>query len=333
MYEFFCSGGVMKQRIFLLALLVVVFPLAGFADEVIFSGQVEGQFDLFKANLKTGQTVQLTKTEAEELMPCVSRDGKMVAFVSNRQGANSLYLASANDLEKAKYISVGVGAYANPCFSPDGSKIVVQYSPDPEAHFKDTRLVIVDYQKQHQQILVDSKALAIPENSETVAVVDRPLWVSENLVVYILAEFADELAGRLTRSTLYMYDIKNNRHIRMGGGESYFTGEGRPMGFKAALPSLLESSEKAKTVAFAAIRGNVDRKPMKLSLTGAGKGTLPLNDPDFFGPMLFNGKTWVYGIIDDEGMNRLAYRIDNLNAPRQVISFPGQIIYPALLTP
>lgn len=322
----------MKKSVFLLALLVFVVPLAVSAAEVIFSGQIEGQFDLFRANLDHGKVVQLTNTSSEELMPCVSPDGKTVAFISDRQGANSIYLADLNEVSKAKYVSAGVGAYANPAFSPDGSKIIAQYAPDPEEPFLNTKLVVLDFKAQKQEVLIDSLKLSVPANSETIKVIDRPLWVSESLFVYVLAEFADAFSGRVTKSTLYMYDLKNNRHIRMGGGESYFTSNGRGMGFKATMPTIVEETEGTKSVFFTAVRGHVDREPMKLSLTGSGKGILPLNDGNFFGPMLYDGNTWVYGTMNENSLTGLSYRKGNLKAPASLLKFPGRIIYPALIS-
>lgn len=305
----------------------------GFAAEIIFSGQPDNQFDLFKADLSSGKVTQLTQTDADEIMPCVSADGTKIAFISDRQGADSLYLVESQTFAQPKYISAGIGAYANPKFSPDGSKIVVRYSPDPEAPFANTQIVILDYQKAQQQVLVDSKRLAIPPNSETVAVVDWPLWVSENLFVYVLAELTDEISGRMTRSTLYMYDLKNARHIRMGGGESYFTDSGRSMGFKATMPTIIEEATDARYVAFVAIRGNIDRQPMQLSLTGSGKGAIALEDTDFFGPLLFGQNTWIYGTMDDDSQTGIAYKIGSLQAKAQGLQFSGAVVYPALLTP
>ena len=323
----------MKKSVLLMALLVLAAPFAGMAAEIIFSGQSNDQFDLYKADLSNNQVTRLTNTEADELMPCVSPDRRRVVFVSDRQGANSLYLLSLDNAQQVDYVSVGAGAYANPQFTPDGSKILAKYAPDPEAPFANTQIVELDLQAKKQRVLIDSKKLAVPSSSETVAVVDRPLQVSENLLVYILAELADEISGRTTRSTLYMYDLKNGKHIRMGGGESYFTESGRPMGFKATMPTLIEESESRKYVAFAAIRGNIEREPMQVSLTGSGKGGVALNDANYFGPLLFADNTWIYGTMDEKSVTGIAYKSAALDARPQQLKFEGSIIYPSLLKP
>lgn len=323
----------MKKSLMLLMIICLATPSLVAAAEIIFSGQQNNQFDLFKANLSQGRVTQLTNTAADEIMPCVSSDGSLVAFVSDRQGANSLYLAKADQITSASYVSAAIGAYANPKFSPDGKSLLVRYSPDPEALLSNTQIVILDYAKKTQQVLIDSNKLSTPPSSETIRVVDWPVWVSENLVLYVVAELADEISGRMTRSTLYMYDVKNKRHIRVGGGESYFTASGRGMGFKATMPTLIEEAPGYRYVAFTAIRGNIEREPMQLSLTGSGKGVIALDDADFFGPLLFSANTWIYGTMDESSQTGISFKVGSLTAKPQKLNFPGAIIYPALLAP
>lgn len=315
-------------RIFLAAILVAV-PLWAGAATVVFCGSTDGQFDLYQADLETSQIRRITDTKAEEVMPAVSADGKTLVFVSDRAGANSLYLMPlAGIASQAENISAGMGAYGNPSFSPDGKRIAVQYAPDPEDLFANTQIVIVDPVKKKQQILVDSTKLKTSENTETVTVVDRPQWVTENLVAYVLAEFADTLAGRISKSTIYLYDMKKQQHVRLAGGESYFDQDGNPMGFKAGQPKIYGEQDGSRTLIFTATRGATDRVPMKISIAGGEKGLLELDDPSFFGPLLFVDGHWVYGTVDDEGNAGLAWRKGSLKAAKQSLNFPGIIIYP-----
>lgn len=323
----------MYKKITLAALLLVMLPFAANAAEILFSGRVDSQFDLFKADLKTGKVTRLTDTPSDETMPALSPDRRSVAFISDRQGADSLYLADINAIDKAEYISAGMGCYANPRFSPDGNKILVKYAPDPEAPLAATRLVLLDPQNKRQQTIVDSLNLNTPDNSETTLIVDWPLWISENLIVYVLAEVSDEISGRLTRSTLYLFDMKNNKHVRMGGGESYFTDTGRSMGFKATMPTLIEEAAGFKYVAFTAIKGNIDREPMQLSLTGSGKGIIALEDANYFGPLLFADNTWIYGTMNDDSRTGIAFKNGNLSEKPQNLKFDGDIIFPTILNP
>jgi dipeptidyl aminopeptidase/acylaminoacyl peptidase len=209
----------MKVAKFLLIAIAAVSPLLCEAAEIVFCGNTDNQYDLYRADLKTGEIIRLTETAAEELMPAVAPDGKKIAFVSDRAGANSLYMMNLeSQTGEADNISAGMGAYANPCFSPDGSKIAVQYAPDPEITWASTSIVILDLTTRAQQTIVDSARLKTSENSGTTTVVDRPAWVSDNLLVYVLAEYADPEVGRLSKSTIYMYDLKKQQHNRVAGG-------------------------------------------------------------------------------------------------------------------
>ncbi|MGM0600900.1 MAG: TolB family protein [Candidatus Rifleibacteriota bacterium] len=320
----------MKKVVTLMALFLLAMPFIGEASQIVFSGEVDGQFDLFRADLRRGKIVRLTKTESAELMSNVAPDGNTLAFISDRQGANSLYMASLANLDETRYVSAGMGAYANPCFSPDGSKIVVQYAPDPEEPFKNTKLVILDYKNKTQEDLFLRAEIPSPENSETLMVVDRPLWISKNLIAYVVAEFADEFAQRLTRSTLFLYDLNNKRHIRLGGGESYYNAQGMGKGFKAAMPTLIKNGANEKVVAFVGIKGSLDRFPVKVSVTGNEKGKIALNDPSFFGPLLRDNNTWIYGIMND-GIPGVAFKANGLDTSARKLNFKGRIIYPALI--
>jgi Tol biopolymer transport system component len=319
-------------KLVLVALLSTVPILSVEAAEVVFAGNRDGQFDLFKADLKTSEIKQLTETAADETMPAVSSDGASIAFVSNRGGADSLYrLNLVGNASEVEDISAGMGAYAYPAYAQDGSKIAVRYAPDPQSVMLDTQIVLLDPKTRQQQVLIDSKKLKTSENSETTVVVDRPVWVSENLIAYLIAEYSDPEAGRLTKSTIYMYDLKKQEQVRVAGGESYFNADGSPMGFRAAMPTVVSGVDGRRLLVFTAIRGGTDREPMKIAISGGEKGSIGLDDPDFFGPLMFVDDLWVYGFMDEESNTGLAWRAVDLKTPRNLLQFNGRIITPAVL--
>ncbi|HAE40486.1 MAG TPA: hypothetical protein DCG57_17910, partial [Candidatus Riflebacteria bacterium] len=82
----------MKVAKFLLIAIAAVSPLLCEAAEIVFCGNTDNQYDLYRADLKTGEIIRLTETAADELMPAVAPDGKKIVFVSDRAGANSLYM-------------------------------------------------------------------------------------------------------------------------------------------------------------------------------------------------------------------------------------------------
>lgn len=322
----------MKIAKFLLIAIAVVSPLLCEAAEIVFCGSSDNQYDLYRADLKTGEIIRLTRTPTEELMPTAAPDGKKIAFVSDREGANSLYLMTLEgQASEAVNISTGMGAYGNPAFSPDGSKLAVQYAPDPEITWASTSIVILDLTTRNQQTIVDSTRLKTSENSGTTTVVDRPVWVSDSLIVYVLAEYADPEVGRLSKATIYMYDLKKQQHVRVAGGESYYNAEGEPMGFKAVMPSVISEKDLSRSLLFTAIRGATERSPMKLTLPSGEKGVIELSDPEFFGPMLYVDAHWIYGTMNSEGITGLAWRAGDGKDARQTLNFAGSIIYPAVI--
>ncbi len=318
-------------RILLIAMLVAVPMLVG-ATEIVFCGTTGSQFDLYRANLTNGEIIRLTETSAEESMPAVSPDGQQVAFISDRAGANSLFVMAADgNASSVVNISAGMGAYANPAFSPDGSKIAVQYAPDPELVWADTSIVLLDMASRQQQAIIASSRLKTSENSGSTTLVDRPVWISGSLLVYVLAEYADPEVGRLSKSTLYMYDLKKQQHVRVAGGESYYNAEGEAMGFKAVMPSIITEKDGNRSLLFTAIRGATDREPMKLGLPAGSKGVIELSDPEYFGPMLYVDGHWIYGTMSDEGVTGIAWRAGDGKEARQTLNFTGRIIYPAII--
>ncbi len=312
------------------ALLIVAPAFSAGAAEIVFAGDRDGQFDLFTVDPATSQVNQLTASPGDDSMPAVSVDGSNIAFVSNRAGADSLYLMPRN-ASGVEDISAGVGAYANPAFAPDGTRIAVRYAPDPQSPLLDTQIVLLDPKTRKQEILVDSTRLKTSENSDATVVVDRPVWVSNTLFAYLIAEYSDPEVGRLTKSTIYMYDLDKREQTRVAGGESYFSADGNPMGFKASMPTLINDGDQGRALAFTAIRGGTNREPMKIALSGGGKGVIALDDPDFFGPLLQVGDLWAYGYMDDESNFGLAWRSIDLKTPRTLLQFKGKIITPAVM--
>ena len=102
----------MKKRSYLLAALLSVAPFVTVgAAEVIFAGNRDGQFDLYRTDLKTSQIQQLTSTPADETMPAVSPDGQRLVFISNRAGADSIFMMPiAGNASEVVDISAEMGA-------------------------------------------------------------------------------------------------------------------------------------------------------------------------------------------------------------------------------
>ncbi len=100
-------------------------------QEIVVSGMVEGQSDLFLFDLRTGKVTQLTNDWYSDVQPQWSPDGRFILFVSDRPAAGrdyrsnslqiSLYDREENDVT---VLDIFHGAEnMNPIFAPDGKSI------------------------------------------------------------------------------------------------------------------------------------------------------------------------------------------------------------------
>lgn len=85
----------------------------------------KGNADIYEMNLSTGAKRAVTTHYGDDVDPSITRDGKMMTFLSNRPGRAHIYTMDPSSPEKdIKRISF-VGQFnAAPRFSPDGREIV-----------------------------------------------------------------------------------------------------------------------------------------------------------------------------------------------------------------
>jgi TolB protein len=83
-----------------------------------------GNSDIYKMDLASKELTKVTSHYADEVDPSLSKDGKLMAFLSNRPGPAMIYTLDPRGVEKnVKRISY-VGKFnATPRFSPDGLEI------------------------------------------------------------------------------------------------------------------------------------------------------------------------------------------------------------------
>lgn len=79
--------------------------------------------DLYKVSSKGGEAVPLTVSDAHDQMPVWSRDGKWIAFASNRSGNFDVYVMSANGGVPLRLTYNSSNDYPYD-FSPDGKNII-----------------------------------------------------------------------------------------------------------------------------------------------------------------------------------------------------------------
>jgi len=325
----------MKNICFLFAVALLILPRGGplVAQSVVFSGEKAENFDLYLLDPGSMKTTPLTNLKSKESQPTVSPDGKQVAFISDKDGADSIYLLDLTAPTKEWInISAGMGAYAHPCFSPDGKTIAVNYAPDPENVMEDTRLVIIDPANKKQTTILESKKFKPISEDGPMIVLDRPRWIASDSLVFVEIEYSGKEAPRVTASTIHRIDLSTQKSVRLAGGESYYNGTGQAKGYMASIPYFnKDSSMINSTITFAAIEGKIDRTPMSMTPEGKEKKVVALNDTNFFGPvlMLDNGYLYVYRSNDDK--LRMAFLPNGKNAKKREIQFDGQAMDPFLV--
>jgi Tol biopolymer transport system component len=87
--------------------------------------QEGGGFDTFIWNLARKTMSRLTFDPAEEIFPLWTRDGKRIAFFSEREGNSGIYLKSADGTGSDELIKPSKNLYAFPgCWSGDGNTLL-----------------------------------------------------------------------------------------------------------------------------------------------------------------------------------------------------------------
>ena len=301
---------------------------AGAQSFVVFTGEKDGNSDLFRMDLKTLSSEKVTNLPSNEMQATVSPDGRRIVFVSDKGGGNSLYIAElANPASGWSDISLGMGSHANPAFSPDGKKIAVTYAPDPERIYANTRLVQLDLETKKQSILIDSTSLNPASDSQAVMAVDTACWIDLENLVFSEVEFSDSDFLRITSSGIFRLKIGDPKPVHLAGGESYFDDTGNARGYRATMPKIV-----GQYITYSAIEGKIRRTPMYMTFDGKDKKVLPFSDSDFFGPVFIVGMDFLYGIQDDDGKLGLAIGRAG-EKERKTISFPGSAMEPVLVTP
>ncbi len=84
-----------------------------------------GNADIYEMNTSTGKMRKITSHFADDVDPSITRDGKLMTFLSTRPGRAHVYTMDPSSTEKdLKRVSF-VGQFnATPRFSPDGKEIV-----------------------------------------------------------------------------------------------------------------------------------------------------------------------------------------------------------------
>ena len=94
-------------------------------DSYYLTMSYQGNAEIYKVNLRTGQTLRLTRHRSEDVDPSINALGETMTFLSGRPGKPMIYTAQTDGVEKrVKRVSFTGKFNATPRFSPNGSEIV-----------------------------------------------------------------------------------------------------------------------------------------------------------------------------------------------------------------
>jgi Tol biopolymer transport system component len=102
-------------------------------QNMIFTAFDKGYHDIFKINLETEETQNLTQNDLFEKAPHVSPDGRWIAYTIRINTEDKIFLSPADNLKEKKQITFGKGNTITPHFSQDSR--LLYYSGDSRDAF------------------------------------------------------------------------------------------------------------------------------------------------------------------------------------------------------
>jgi len=103
------------------------------SKELVFTGNRNGQYDIYSVNIETGEETQLTDTEGLDDGPEYDPQGKYIYFNSNRTGTMQLYRMKPDGSEIEQLTFDELNDWF-PHISPDGKKIMfLSFGTDVES--------------------------------------------------------------------------------------------------------------------------------------------------------------------------------------------------------
>ncbi len=95
------------------------------SNMIIFSSDSQPPEQIFLYDRKSKNSMALTSGNSKNMMPCISPDGKKIAFVSNRgDGKNRIYTLDIFNNKKVTQITKGNVNDREPRWTPDGKSII-----------------------------------------------------------------------------------------------------------------------------------------------------------------------------------------------------------------
>ncbi len=86
--------------------------------------------DLYTLPVQGGQAKRITSGLPFDSQPVFSPDGKMIAFTSDRDGSDNLWIANADGSDPKQLSKDKQGDFISPAWTPDGEYVLVSRSPE-----------------------------------------------------------------------------------------------------------------------------------------------------------------------------------------------------------
>ena len=92
-------------------------------SSVVFSGNLNGQYDLFSVDLDSYAISNVTNDEAFDTAPAFSRDGKWLAYTTFVGERSQIFRLDPRDPSQRFALTAGESNNKEPVFSPDGNRV------------------------------------------------------------------------------------------------------------------------------------------------------------------------------------------------------------------
>ncbi len=222
----------------------VSFDLSPDGAYLVFTGSGKGGSDLFLMNLKDYRVSRLTETDAYEIQPRFSPDGKMVVYSARNPAGDEnapwhLYLIEI-DRPSPKRLTEGDCADSNPIWTPDGRRLVFSRScrlrqrPYGDRAWYDPRVHLLDLSTQS----VRSTPL-VRVHSQNFSRAGEFLYVRAHLMGNT-SDGSGLFLANLSAIDQEADTLKaQSRTVSLapGGSESYFLADGEQIVFVGGNPS------------------------------------------------------------------------------------------------